>query len=194
MRRSPSTHDFTLLLQAWGEGDAQALDRLAPLVYRELHRIARGYMAHERPNHTLQATALVNEAYLRLVDTRQANWQDRAHFLALCARAMRQILVDHARSRASEKHGGGQMLMQFDENLGSPESSHPHLLELDDALTRLAEIDPRKSQVVELRFFGGLSLEETAEALKVSPRTVKRDWQLARAWLYRELSGKKQNG
>jgi RNA polymerase sigma factor (TIGR02999 family) len=193
MRRRPSTHDFTLLLRAWGEGDAEALGRLTPLVYQELRRIARGYMAHERPNHTLQATALVNEAYLRLIDTRQVDWQDRAHFLAICARAMRQILVDHARSRASQKHGGGQMPLQFDENLGLPQSHHSHLLELDDALKRLAELDPRKSQVVELRFFGGLSLEETCEALKVSPRTVKRDWQLARAWLYRELGGKKQD-
>ena len=193
MRSGPSTHDFTLLLRAWGEGDGQALDRLTPLVYRELHRIARGYMARERPNHTLQATGLVNEAYLRLVDARQANWQDRAHFLCICARAMRQILVDHARSRASEKHGGGQMFLQFDETLGIPQSPRSRLLELDDALHRLASIDPRKSQVVELRFFGGLNLEETAEALKVSPRTVKRDWQLARAWLYRELCGKQQD-
>jgi RNA polymerase sigma factor (TIGR02999 family) len=184
----PSTHDFTLLLRAWGEGDRQALDRLAPLVYRELHRLARGYMAHERPNHTLQATALVHEAYLRLVGTRQVHWQDRSHFLAISARAMRQILVDHSRSRASRKHGRGQTLLQFDETLGIPEISHSHLQELDDALKRLAELDPRKSQVVELRFFGGLSLEETAEALKVSPRTVRRDWRLARAWLYRELS------
>jgi RNA polymerase sigma factor (TIGR02999 family) len=191
MRKRSSTHDFTLLLHAWGEGDARALDRLAPLVYRELHRIARGYMVHERPDHTLQATALVNEAYLRLVDTRQVQWQDRAHFLAICARAMRQILVDHARSRASRKHGGGQIALQFDENLGVPESSHSNLLELDGALKRLEALDPRKSRVVELRFFGGLSLEETAEALNVSPRTVKRDWQLARAWLYRELGGKK---
>jgi RNA polymerase sigma factor (TIGR02999 family) len=191
MRKDQSTHDFTILLRAWGDGDAQALDRLAPLVYHELRRIARGYMAHERPDHTLQATALVNEAYLRLVDTRQVNWQDRAHFLAICARAMRQILVDHARSRACQKHGGGQMALQFDETLGIPQSHHSHLLELDDALKRLAELDPRKSQVVEMRFFGGLSLEETSEALRVSLRTVKRDWKLARAWLYRELCGKK---
>lgn len=190
MRRGPSTHDFTLLLRAWGEGDREALDRLAPLVYQELHRLARGYMAHERPNHTLQATALVNEAYLRLIDARQVHWQDRAHFLAICARAMRQILVDHARSRAARKHGGGQALLQFDETLGIPQTSHSQLLKLDDALNRLAQLDPRKSQVVELRFFGGLSLEETAAALKTSPRTVKRDWQLARAWLFRELSAK----
>ena len=191
MRHGPSTHEFTVLLRAWGDGDTQALDRLAPLVYQELRRIARGYMAHERPGHTLQATALVNEAYLRLIDVQGVRWQDRAHFLGICARAMRQILVDHARSRASQKHGGNQVTVQFDESLGVPESPHSYLLELDDALNRLAVLDPRKSQVVELRFFGGLSLEETAEALKTSPRTVKRDWQLARAWLYRELSGKK---
>jgi RNA polymerase sigma factor (TIGR02999 family) len=191
MRRRSSTHDFTVLLRAWGEGDAQALDRLTPLVYQELRRIARGYMGHERPDHTLQATALVHEAYLRLIDTRQVDWRDRAHFLAICARAMRQILVDHARSRTSQKHGGRQIPLQFDDALCVPESHHPHLLELDEALNRLAEIDPRKSQVVELRFFGGLSLEETSAALKVSLRTVKRDWQLSRAWLYRELCGNK---
>ncbi len=194
MRKRPSTHDFTILLQAWGDGDRQALDRLAPLVYQELHRLAQGYMARERPNHTLQATALVNETYVRLIDARQVHWQDRAHFLAICARAMRQILVDHARLRAARKHGGGQALLQFDESLGIPQTSHSHLLKLDDALNRLAELDPRKSQVVEMRFFGGLSLEETAEALKVSTKTVQRDWDLARAWLFRELSGKKQDG
>ena len=193
MRPGSSTHEFTLLLRAWGDGDGQALDRLTPLVYQELRRIARGYMAHERPGHTLQATALVNEAYLRLIDVREIRWQDRAHFLAICARAMRQILVEHARSRASQKHGGPQMMLQFNESLGVPEPPHSFLPELDDALNRLAALDPRKSQVVELRFFGGLSLEETAEVLKTSPRTVKRDWQLARAWLYRELSGKNKD-
>jgi len=193
MRRGPSTHDFTLLLRAWGAGDRQALDRLAPLVYQELHRLARGYMARERPNHTLQVTALVNEAYLRLIDTRQVEWQDRAHFLAICARAMRQILVDHARVRSAQKHGGGQAFLEFDDNLGIPQTAHSQLLELDEALNRLAALDPRKSQVVELRFFGGLSEEETAETLKVSLRTVKRDWQLARAWLFRELSGEQRH-
>ena len=193
MRREPSAHDVTLLLRAWGDGSKEALDRLAPLVYRELRQIAGRMMAAERPNHTLQATALVNEAYLRLVDAREVNWQDRAHFFAICARAMRQILVDHARTRGSAKRGGDQVVIELDDALAAGTSPEANLLELDDALNRLAQLDPRKSQVVELRFFGGLSLEETAEVLKTSPRTVKRDWQLARAWLYRELSGKKKD-
>jgi RNA polymerase sigma-70 factor (ECF subfamily) len=191
MRGEPSAHDVTLLLQAWGGGDKKALDHLTPLVYRELRRIASRMMASERPNHTLQATALVNEAYVRLVDTQQVSWQDRAHFFALCARAMREILIDHARSRGSAKRGGGEVAIELDEGLAAAPSPEANLLELDDALKRLAEIDPRKSQVVELRFFGGLNLEETAEALKVSTKTVQRDWDLARGWLYRELhSGK----
>src|SRR5690348_4522506 len=191
MRSEPSPHEVTILLRAWGGGDKQALDRLAPLVYRELRRIASRMMAAERPNHTLQATALVNEAYVRLVDTQQVSWQDRAHFFALCARAMREILIDHARSRASAKRGGGQVAIQLDEALAVTPSPEAKLLELDDALKRLAEIDPRKSQVVELRYFGGLNLEETAEALKVSTKTVQRDWDLARGWLYRELHSSK---
>jgi RNA polymerase sigma factor (TIGR02999 family) len=194
MSGEPSAQDVTLLLQAWSGGDKEALDRLAPLVYRELRRIAGRIMTAERPNHTLQATALVNEAYVRLVDTQQVSWQDRAHFFALCARAMRQILIDHARARASEKRGGGEILLELDEAVASAPSPAANLLELDDALNRLAAIDPRKSQVVEMRFFGGLSLEETAEALKVSTKTVQRDWDLARGWLYRELSAKKQDG
>ena len=194
MSGGPSAHDVTLLLQAWSGGDKQALDRLAPLVYRELRRIAGRIMTAERPNHTLQATALVNEAYVRLVDTQQVSWQDRAHFFALCARAMRQILIDHARARASEKRGGGEVAIELEEGLIAGSSPEANLLELDDALKRLAEIDPRKSQVVEMRFFGGLSLEETAEALKVSTKTVQRDWDLARAWLYGELGGNNPNG
>jgi RNA polymerase sigma factor (TIGR02999 family) len=194
MRRGPSARAVTILLRAWGSGDKQALDRLTPLVYRELHQIAGRLMANQRPNHTLQATALVNEAYVRLVDAREVSWQDRAHFFALCARAMRQILIDHARTRASEKRGGGQVSIQLDEALAAAPSPAANLLELDEALKRLTEIDPRKSQVVELRFFGGLSLEETAEALKVSTKTVQRDWDLARAWLYGELSGKQHHG
>jgi RNA polymerase sigma factor (TIGR02999 family) len=189
----PSAHDVTLLLQAWSGGDKEALDRLAPLVYRELRRIAGRIMSAERPNHTLQATALVNEAYVRLVDTRQVSWQDRAHFFALCARAMREILIDHARARASAKRGGCQIAIELDEGLMAGASPEEDLLELDDALKRLAAIDPRKSQVVELRFFGGLNLEETAEALKVSTKTVQRDWDLARAWLYRELRANKKD-
>ena len=183
-----------MLLQAWGGGDKTALDRLTPLVYRELRRIAGRMMAAERPNHTLQATALVNEAYVRMVDTRQVKWQDRAHFFALCARAMREILIDHARARASAKRGGDQVLLELEEGLAAGQSPEANLLELDAALSRLAVIDPRKSQVVEMRFFGGLSLEETAEALKVSTKTVQRDWDLARGWLYRELLGKQHDG
>ena len=191
MSGRPSAHDVTLLLQAWGGGDKEALDRLAPLVYHALRRIAGRIMTAERPNHTLQATALVNEAYVRLVDAGEATWQDRAHFFALCARAMRQILIDHARARASEKRGGGEVAIALDEGLIAGPSPEANLLGLDDALNRLAQLDPRKSQVVEMRFFGGLSLDETAEALKVSTKTVQRDWQLARAWLYRELHSSK---
>lgn len=193
MRGAPLPNDVTRLLRAWGDGNKEALDRLAPLVYRELHRIARRLMAGERENHTLQATALVNEAYLRLVDADQANWQDRAHFFAICARAMRQILVDHARSRGSVKRGGGEVRVELEERAAASSSPEVDLLELDEALKRLAALDPRKSRVVELHFFGGLSLEETAEALKVSTKTVQRDWDLARGWLYRELCGNKQN-
>ena len=141
MRRGPSAHDVTLLLQAWSGGNKEALDRLAPLVYQELHRIARSYMARERPNHTLQATALVNEAYVRLVDARQVTWQDRAHFFALCARAMREILIDHARVRDSAKRGGGQATIELDEGLVAGGSPEANLLELDDALKRLAELE-----------------------------------------------------
>ncbi|HET9179190.1 MAG TPA: sigma-70 family RNA polymerase sigma factor [Terriglobia bacterium] len=191
MQRAPSAQEVTLLLRAWGDGSKEALDRLAPLVYRELHQIAGRLMARERPNHTLQATALVNEAYVRLVDARQASWQDRAHFFAICARAMRQILVDHARSRGSAKRGGDQVVIELEEGLAATASPEAKLLELDEALKRLEALDPRKGRVVEMRYFGGLSVEETAEALKVSAETVRRDWKLAQAWLHRELSGKK---
>lgn len=194
MRQGASSNEVTLLLRAWGEGDVQALDRLAPLVYRELHRIARSYMARERIDHTLQTTALVNEAYVRLVDARQVTWQDRAHFFAVCARAMRRILVDHARSRGYQKRGGGEVRIQFDEACGVALSADSNLPELDEALDRLSAIDPRKGKVIEMRFFGGLSVEETAEALRISPETVMRDWKLARAWLYRELSADQGNG
>lgn len=186
--RAP-THEVTQLLQAWGEGDQAALDRLMPLVYQELRRIAKHHMARERPGHTLQTTALVNEVYLRLVDERKVSWQDRAHFFAICARTMRRILVDFARSRLYQKRGGGEERVSLDESLIVVGGPGHHLLALDDALTHLAAHDPRKSQVVELRFFGGLSVEETAEALKISPETVMRDWKMAKAWLYRELGG-----
>ncbi|TAM82095.1 MAG: sigma-70 family RNA polymerase sigma factor [Acidobacteria bacterium] len=194
MQQEAPTNEVTLLLRAWGDGDAEALERLAPLVYQELHRIARGYMGRERPDHTLQTTALINEAYVRLVDVRRVNWQDRAHFFAVCARAMRRILVDHARSRGYQKRGGGNLRVQFEEASGIAWSPDPDLLQLDEALNRLSALDPRKGSVIEMRFFGGLSVEETAEALKISPETVMRDWKLARAWLYRELSADPGNG
>src|SRR6266567_4504792 len=183
------THDVTQLLRAWGQGDQAALDRLMPLVYQELRRIAKRHMLHERPGHTLQTTALANEVYLRLVDVQKVSWQDRAHFFAICANTMRRILVDFARSRGYQKRGGGEEPLSLDESLDVAGGPRSDLLAVDDALTRLAAHDPRKSQVVELRFFGGLSVEETAEALKISPETVMRDWKMAKAWLYRELGG-----
>lgn len=184
---TPSAQDITQLLRAWGNGDQQALDELTPLVYRELRRLAKAYMAAERPDHTLQATALVNEAYLRLVDVRDVSWQNRAHFFGICARTMRRILIDFARSRQYQKRGGDAVSMTLDNALEVPDRPTVGLLALDDALNALAKLDPRKSQVVELRFFGGLSVEETAEVLKVSPETVKRDWRFTRVWLEREL-------
>lgn len=191
MGDGPPAHEITLLLHAWSEGDEQALDRLTPLVYQELRRIAGRYMGRERLDHTLQTTALVNEAYLRLADIQQVSWQDRAHFFAVCARAMRRILVDHARARSNLKHGAGQPRVQLDEVQTSARNFDSDFLELDDALNQLAIFDQRKSQVVELRFFGGLSVEETAEVLKISPETVMRDWKMAKAWLYREMGGSK---
>jgi RNA polymerase sigma factor (TIGR02999 family) len=179
----------TGLLLAWGKGDDAALEQLIPLVHAELRRIAGRHMAHERVGHSLQATALVNEAYLRLVDVRQMKWQDRAHFFAMSARLMRRILVDFARSRGYQKRGGGAQKVSFDEGLFISNDRGHDLVALDDALLALAEVDSRKSQVIEMRFFGGLSVEETAEALHVSPDTVMRDWKLAKAWLLRELKG-----
>lgn len=182
--------DATELLQAWGRGDRRALDELMPLVQNELRKLARGHMGRERRGHSLQATALVNEVFLRLIDGKQVQWRNRAHFFAIAARLMRRVLVDSARSRKYQKRGGGAPVVSFDEALiVSPERSR-EIVALDDALTALADVDPRKSQVVELRYFGGLSVEDTAEALDVSADTVKRDWRLARAWLLRELSGK----
>ena len=178
----------TELLLAWGSGDRAALDQLVPIIHEELRRLARLQMRAERDNHTLQTTALVNEAFLRLVDLRRIRWQDRAHFLALSARLMRRILVDHARSRNYQKRGGGAANVTLDEALIASEERGPDLVALDDALEDLARVDARKSQVVELRFFGGLSVEETAHALKISPETVTRDWRLAKVWLLREIS------
>jgi RNA polymerase sigma-70 factor (ECF subfamily) len=180
----------TELLLTWGTGDRAALDELVPIIHEELRRLARHQMRGERDNHTLQTTALVNEAFLRLVDLRRIRWQDRAHFLALSARLMRRILVDHARSRCYQKRGGGAANVTLDESLVASPERGVDLVALDDALEDLARVDARKSQVVELRFFGGLSVEETAEALKVSPETVTRDWRLAKAWLLREISAR----
>ena len=188
MEAAPVRSSVTELLRAWGQGDAQALDRLTPLVYQELRRIAGRYMARERRDHTLQATALVNEAYLRLVDAKEVSWHDRAHFFAISSQTMRRILVDFARARHSRKRGSGAKALSLEESLVVQGQPGADLVALDDALNTLAAIDPRRSRVVELRFFGGLSVEETAEVLRVSPETVKRDWKLAKAWLLRELS------
>lgn len=184
---SAAQHEVTRLLQAWSAGDESALQQLMPLVYQELHRLAHHYMAGEQPGQTLQTTALVHEVYLRLVDVKSVEWQDRAHFYGLCARIMRRILVDFARSRSYQKRGGGATHVQLEEALTVSAGHESELLEVDDALQRLSAVDVRKSQVVEMRFFGGLTVEETAAALKVSPETVMRDWRLAKAWLTREL-------
>ena len=179
--------DVTTLLLAWGHGDERALDELVPRVHAELRRIAQRAMARERHDHTLQPTALVNEVYLRLVDIGQVQWNNRAHFFALSARLMRRILVDLARARGYQKRGGGAVVACLDETHAAAPVRPDELVALDEALERLAKIDPRRSEVVELRFFGGLGVEETAEALKVSRHTIMRDWPLARTWLYREL-------
>jgi len=184
----PSTPEITQMLRAWTAGDQQALEKLTPLVHRELHRVARRYMAGERSGHTLQTTALVNEVYLRLVDCGQVNWHDRAHFFAVSAQLMRRILVDFARSRGYQKRGGNAPHISLDDAPPVCSEPDPNLLALDDALKALAELDRRKSRVVELRFFGGLNIEETAEILGVSAVTVMRDWRLAKIWLLRELS------
>lgn len=183
-----SQHEITQLLRAWGDGRKDAADRLMPLVYTELHRLAKAYMVRERPNHTLQATALVNEAYVRLVDGAQANFADRSHFFAICAQVMRRILVDWARGRRSQKRGGGLQPVELNaDQIVSPESE-VDLVGLDDALKALEKVDPRKARMVELRFFGGLSVEETAAVLEVSGETVMRDWRLAKSWLRREMA------
>ena len=184
----------TTLLLAWGRGDETALDQLIPLVHDELRQLARRHMAGERPGHTLQATALVNEAYLRLIEVNQVRWQNRAHFFAMASRVMRRILVDAARARGYQKRGGGAETVSLDEALLVSGEPRQDLIALDDALNALAAFDLRKSQVVEMRFFGGLSVEETAEALHVSADTVMRDWRLAKVWLVRELSGQPLEG
>jgi RNA polymerase sigma-70 factor, ECF subfamily len=187
-------HEVTQLLKAWTTGDEQALEKLTPLVYEQLRRVAQHHMAGQRPGHILQTTALVNEVYLQLLDCGQMNWQDRAHFFAMSAQLMRRILIDFARSRGSQKRGGDALHVSLDEAPSVSQESDPNLLALDDALKALAAVDERKSKVVELRFFGGLSVEETAEVLKVSPETVMRDWRLAKLWLLRELSEGNRRG
>ena len=177
----------TELLRAWSQGDGSALDRLMPLIYNELHRLARRYMRRERPDHTLQATSLVNEAYLRLIDVNRVEWRNRAHFLALAAQMMRRILVESARNRQRQKRGGGAVRVNLDDVQELPDSKDHDLVALSDALSGLATFDARMSQVVELRFFGGLTVDETAHVLNISPETVMRDWKTAKAWLLREI-------
>jgi RNA polymerase sigma-70 factor (ECF subfamily) len=189
----PAMDDVSALLRAWSDGDQSALDRLTPIVYDELRRLARRYMKRERPGHSLQTTALVNEAYMRLVDYERMHWQDRAHFFAVSAQLMRRILVEHAR-RHNLKRGGDVQHVSLEEAAVVGGGQDTDMVVLDDAMNALARIDPRKVQVVEMRFFGGLSVEETAEVLKVSTVTVKRDWRAAKLWLYRELTGGTTDG
>lgn len=185
---SQTSQEVTQLLLAWNGGDECALEQLIPLVHAELHRLAHRCLRRESPGHELQTTALVNEAYLRLIDAQQVQWQNRAHFFAISAKLMRRILVDFARQRDYQKRGGALQQVSLDEALRIGLQPDEDLVALDDALNALAEIDPRKERVIELRFFGGLSIEETAAVLQVSPDTVMRDWRLARVWLLRELS------
>jgi RNA polymerase sigma-70 factor, ECF subfamily len=188
-----SSHGITQLLINWCSGDQAALEKLTPLVYAELHRLAKGYMIRERHGHTLQTTALINEAYLRLIDWKNVRWQNRAHFFGVAAQLMRRILVDFARSRNCAKRGNGRQPLSLAEAITLRQDRSAEFIALDDALKRLAEIDSRKSRIVELRFFGGLSAKEIAGVLKVSHRTVELEWNLARAWLYRELRGKDES-
>ena len=188
MPEAPKQVDITQLLLQWGGGDASALDELMPVVYAELRRIARRFMRRQSPNNTLQTTDLVNEAYLRLIDSSRVNWQGRTHFFAVSAQLMRRILVDAARRRNSQKRGGGQVRVTLDDRLDIAEADGTDVVALDEALKRLAELNPRHGQIVELRYFGGLTEDQVADLLSISPRTVRRDWSLAKAWLYRELS------
>jgi RNA polymerase sigma factor (TIGR02999 family) len=186
---APGAPEITDLLQDWKNGDREALNRLMPVVYDELRRAARNYMRRERTDHSLQATALVNEVYLRLVDATRVEWRDRAHFFAIAASMMRRILLDAARTRAAAKRGGGDLRITFNEDMLAASNQAAELIAIDDALGTLQKMDPRKAQVVELRFFGGLSVEEIAEVLRMSPQSIKRDWKLARAWLLQEMAG-----
>ena len=185
---APSPQDVTQLLMAWSNGEQDALEQLIPLVYSELHRLAHRYMGNERREHTLQSTALVHEAYERLINLKDVSWQNRAHFFAVSAQLMRRILVDYARSRRYSKRGGQWRHVPLNEAVAVFQDRRTDIVALDDALRTLADVDPRKARVVEMRFFGGLSIKETAEVLNVSPETVLRDWRLAKVWLLRELS------
>ena len=186
--KSPARHQITELLAEWREGNQSALDELYPLVYDELHRLARRYMSRERKDHTLQTTALINEAYVRMVDQKNVNWANRSHFFAISAQIMRRILIDHARRHAYAKRGGGAQQVSLEEVAAIVPDQGRELVRLDEALKTLAERDPRRSQVVELRYFGGLNNEEIAGVLHVSENTVTRDWNMARAWLYQQLT------
>jgi RNA polymerase sigma factor (TIGR02999 family) len=186
---TPAPHDVTALLESWSNGDPDALQRLMPLVYDELHRLARNYLRRERPDHTLQSTALVHEAYIRMVNQKTVNWQNRAHFFGVAAQSIRHILVDHARGYQTAKRGASARKMALDDAVAITEARDIDLIALDDALNGLSAVDPQQGRIVELRFFGGLSIEETADVLKISPATVKRDWVMAKAWLFRNLSG-----
>jgi len=185
---SETEGDVTKLLLDWNGGNRSALDALLPLVYGELRQLARRYMLAEKRGHTLQPTALVHEAYLRLIDQNRVNWQNRAHFFGVAAQIIRRLLVDHARAVHRLKRGGADLKITWTENMSVPQEAGVNLVVLDDALNNLAELDPQQSRIVELRFFGGLSIEETAAALDISPATVKRDWAMARAWLFREIA------
>ena len=184
----PPTHEVTQLLIEWSNGDKAALDRLMPLIHEELRRLAHHYMSRERPGHTLQTTALINEAYLRLVNRKNVHWQNRAHFFAIAAQCMRSILVDHARGLAYAKRGGGGTKIPLDDAMAVSREKAAEVVALDEALVTLSELDPKQSRVVELRFFGGLTIEETAEVLDLSPATIKREWMSAKAWLFNQLN------
>ena len=192
-KNPPPQHHITELLAEWSDGNQSALDELYPLVYEELHRLARRYMSRERKGHTLQTTALINEAYVRLVDQRNVRWANRSHFFAISAQIMRRILIDHARRHAYAKRGGGAQQVSLEEAATVTPDQSLDLLRLDEALKSLSEMDPRRGQVVELRFFGGLNNEEIAGVLKISENTVTRDWNMARAWLYQQLTGSGAN-
>lgn len=185
---SISPQEVTQLLADWGRGDKSAFDKLFPLVHEELRRIAQRQMSHERPGHTLQATALVNEAYLKLAGNEGFEWRDRAHFYAVCAQVMRHVLIDHARAHARDKRGGGAVQVSLNDAIALSEQRAEELVALDEALRSLEHLDPQKGRIVEMRYFGGLSIEETAEVLDISPRTVRREWRRSKAWLYRMIS------